>query len=220
PLVPGDSLVVEVEWHARLSTLPRRQGRQGRRFDFAQWYPKVVVYDKDGWEAHPLYPAGEFYGEFATYDVALDLPQDQVIGATGVAVEGDPGWDKARADPNQTIDYQRDWYGRPTPRCAAAGAGRKCVRFHAEHVHHFAFSLNPQYVYEEGRYGNVVVRVLYQPQDRQTWGGGIAVGRTVTALAWLDSLYGPFAWPQLTNVHRIEGGGTEFPMMAMDGGAA
>src|SRR5437016_11024320 len=71
PLAPGDSMVVEIDWRARPSTRPRRQGRQGRRFDFAQWYPKVVVYDRYGWEAHPLYPAGEFYGEFATYDVAV-----------------------------------------------------------------------------------------------------------------------------------------------------
>src|SRR5205823_2583637 len=139
PLVPGDSLVVEIEWQARLSTLPRRQGRQGRRFDFAQWYPKVVVYDKYGWEDHPLYPAGEFYGEFATYDVTLDLPDDQVIGATGVPVEGDPGWDKARVDPAQEIDYQRLWYRSPlaAPGCAGlrVTAGRKCVRFRAERVH-------------------------------------------------------------------------------------
>ncbi|HYT63789.1 MAG TPA: hypothetical protein VEL50_07800, partial [Gemmatimonadales bacterium] len=38
-LAPGDSLVAAIEWRARPSTLPRRQGRQGRRFDFAQWYP-------------------------------------------------------------------------------------------------------------------------------------------------------------------------------------
>src|SRR4029077_4882228 len=43
--------------------------------------------------------------------------------------------------------------------------------------------------------------------------------RTETALAWLDSTYGKYRWPQLTNVHRIEGGGTEFPMMIMDGDA-
>src|SRR2546426_5661700 len=47
-----------------------------------------------------------------------------------------------------------------------------------------------------------------------------SVGRTVTALAWLDSLFGTYQWPQLTNVHRIEGGGTEFPMMIMDGSAS
>ncbi|HKE89819.1 MAG TPA: M1 family metallopeptidase, partial [Gemmatimonadales bacterium] len=219
PLGPGDSLTVEIAWQARPATLPRRQGRQGRRFDFAQWYPKVVVYDRYGWEAHPLYPAGEFYGEFATYDVTLDLPEDQVIGATGVPVCGDPGWEKARAEPAVPVDYQRDYYGQVPNDCPASAAGRKSVRFRAEQVHHFAFSLNPDYVYEQGRYRDVAVHVLYQPGDRATWGGGIAVHRTETALAWLDSLYGPFAWPQLTNVHRIEGGGTEFPMMVMDGSA-
>ena len=222
PLAPGDSLLAEIDWQARPSTLPRRQGRQGRRFDFAQWYPKVVVYDKYGWEDHPLYPGGEFYGEFATYDVMLDLPADQVIGATGVPVEGDPGWEHAKADPALRIDYQRDWYHAPPAarQCGEVTAGRKCVRFHAEHVHHFAFSLNPAYVYEEGRYRDAVVRVLYQPADRATWGQGVAVRYTVMALAWLDSLYGGYQWPQLTNVHRIEGGGTEFPMMIMDGSAS
>src|SRR2546425_11614855 len=123
PLAPGDSMVVEISWQARPSTLPRRQGRQGRRFDFAQWYPKVVVYDRYSWEAHPLYPGGEFYGEFATYDVALDMPQDQVIGGTGVQVGGDPGWEKAKADAALRIDYQRDWYhARGTTQCPAVAA--------------------------------------------------------------------------------------------------
>lgn len=223
PLAPGDSLEAEIDWQARLSTVARRQGRQGRRFDFAQWYPKVVVYDRYGWEDHPLYPAGEFYGEFATYDVTLDLPEDQVIGATGVPVEGDPGWEHAKADPGLRIDYQRDHYSpRPTPTCSALplAPGRKCLHFLAEQVHHFAFSLNPEYLYEEGRAGNTVVRVLYLPGDRPTWGNGVAVRNTGIALDWLDSLYGTYEWPQLTNVHRIEGGGTEFPMMIMDGSAS
>ncbi|HKA58822.1 MAG TPA: M1 family metallopeptidase [Gemmatimonadales bacterium] len=219
PLAPGDSLVAEIDWQARPSTLPRRQGRQGRRFDFAQWYPKVVVYDKYGWQDHPLYPAGEFYGEFASYDVTLDLAADQVIGATGVPIEGDPGWERASSQPMR-IDYQREYYHAPRTThlapCTAA-QGRKCVRFYADSVHHFAFSLNPDYRYEQGRYKDVVVRVLYQPGDSATWGKGIAVQRTEIALMWLDSLFGKFAWPQITNLHRIEGGGTEFPMVIMDG---
>jgi hypothetical protein len=221
PLAPSDSLVAEIDWQARPSTLPRRQGRQGRRFDFAQWYPKVVVYDKYGWQDHPLYPGGEFYGEFASYDVTLDLAQDQVIGATGVPVEGDPGWERAKTNPNLTVDYQRTWYAaRPTPHACSAAHGRKCVRFFADSVHHFAFSLNPDYRYEQGRYKDVVVRVLYQPGDTATWGKGVAVRRTEIALAWLDTLFGTFAWPQITNLHRIEGGGTEFPMLIMDGSAS
>jgi hypothetical protein len=220
PLAPGDSLTAEVQWQARPSTVARRQGRAGRRLDFAQWYPKVVVYDRYGWEDHPLYPAGEFYGEFATFDVTLDLAADQVIGATGIAVEGDPGWERARAGGSEPVDYQRDFYQpRPPATCAAPPeSGRKCVHFHAEQVHHFAFSLNPAYVYEQGHYGRTVVRVLYLPGDSASWGKGIAVQRTVVALEWLNGLFGPYEWPQLTNLHRIEGGGTEFPMVIMTGG--
>ena len=222
PLAPGDSMTVELGWDARPSTLPRRQGRRGRRFDFAQWYPKVVVYDRRGWAEQPLYPAGEFYGEFARYIVDLDVAADQVIGATGVPVCGDPGWERANQAPSRPVDYRRDYYGTAAAfaaACEGAGPGRKRLRWQAEQVHHFALSLNPEYRYEGGRFNDVAVHVLYAPGDESAWGSGVAVERTERALAWLDRLFGPFGWPQLTNLHRIEGGGTEFPMVVMNGSA-
>lgn len=223
PLAPGDSLVAEMDWDARPSIPPRRQGRRGRAFDFAQWYPRVVVYDEYGWEEHPMYPAGEFYGEFGSFLVRLDVAADQVIGATGVPVCGDPGWESASRQPGRRIDYERDYYGDPARfRCAEAAPapGRKRVTWYAADVHHFAMSLNPDYRYEGGRWGGVAVHVLYQPGDEKSWGGGVAVQRTEKALAWLNLTFGAFPWPQITNVHRIEGGGTEFPMMIMDGSAS
>ena len=241
PLPPGGSLTVEMQWDARPSTLPRRQGRRGRAFDFAQWYPKVVVYDRYGWEEHALYPGGEFYGEFATYLVDLDVPEDQVVGATGVPLCGDPGWERANQIPDRPIQYRRDYYP-DAPKFRSVGQdcvpggdeatgdeatgrrtidhGRKRIVWYAENVHHFAMSLNPQYRYEGGAWGNVAIHVLYQPGDSASWGRGIATGRTATALQWLDGFFGEFAWPQITNVHRIEGGGTEFPMMIHDGSAS
>ena len=53
-----------------------------------------------------------------------------------------------------------------------------------------------------------------------TWGGGQAVERTAVALQWLNTVFGAYPYPQVTNLHRIEGGGTEFPMMVMNGGAS
>ncbi len=235
PLAPGDSMVVAMDFDARPSTVPRRQGRRGRAFDFAQSYPKVVVYDRHGWNEQPLYPGGEFYGEFATYLVELDLPRDEVMGATGVPICGDPGWEGANQVPDRPVAYQRDYYPDAprytavgsacvpaddrTPRDVALPMGRKQVVWYAENVHHWAASLNPAYKYEGSAFGPVQVHVLYQPGDERTWGSGVATSRTVKALEWLDQLYGHFAWPQVTNVHRIEGGGTEFPMMIMDGSA-
>src|SRR5437016_9572895 len=90
-LAPHDSIRVHFEWNARPSTTLRRQGRKGHSYDFAQWYPKVAVYDRGGWEPNPLVSAGELYGEFGTYDVTIVVPFDEVIGATGVPVSGDPG---------------------------------------------------------------------------------------------------------------------------------
>ncbi len=223
PLAPGDSLVAELEWDARPSTVPRRQGRRGRAFDFAQWYPRVVAYDKHGWQEHPLYPAGEFYGDFGDFTVTLDVAADQVVGATGVPLCGDPGWEKANRSPARAVEYERDRYAGalaalPPNGCEARGPGRKTIVWRAEDVHHFAMSMRPDYRYEGGQFGDVAVHVLFQPGDEGSWGGGIAVKRTETALEWLHGLFGPFPWPQITNVHRIEGGGTEFPMMIHDGG--
>ncbi|HET7024733.1 MAG TPA: M1 family metallopeptidase, partial [Gemmatimonadales bacterium] len=222
PLPPGGHLTVAMQWDARPSTTPRRQGRQGRRFDFAEWYPRVVTYDRYGWEEHALYPAGEFYGEFGSFIVRLDVPQDQVVGSTGVPVCGDPGWDKANRGPTP-IEYQRDYYGNAAQfatACDGADPGRKRIVWYADKVHHFAMSLNPEYRYEGGHFGAVAIHVLYQPGDSTSWGGGVAVQRTATALAWLDQTFGKFGWPQITNVHRIEGGGTEFPMMIHNGSAS
>ena len=222
PLPPGDSTVVDMDWLARPSTVPRRQGRRGRAYDFAQWYPRVVAYDKHGWQEHPLYPAGEFYGDFGDFTVALDVPEDQVVGATGVPLCGDPGWERANRDPGRPVDLGRDFYPvaltrLTTDACAPRGPGRKTIVWRAEEVHHFAMSMRPDYRYEGGRWGGVAVHVLYQPGDEASWGGGAAAKRTEVALEWLDGLFGPYPWPQITNVHRLEDGGTEFPMMIHDG---
>ncbi|HSJ14760.1 MAG TPA: M1 family metallopeptidase [Longimicrobiales bacterium] len=224
PLLPGDSVMVGMDWDARPATLPRRQGRRGRHWDLAHWYPRIAVFDRDGWQVQPLLPQGEFYGEFAEYDVTLELADDQVVGATGVPVSGDPGWAGAAAVPGAAPDYRRDVY--PARAAEALGllapapaAGRKQVRWRALDVHHFAWTTSPQYRYEGGAYGDVAIHVLYQPGDT-AWDDGVAVRNTVAALAWYDTIFGAFAWPQITNVHRIEGGGTEFPMMMMNGSAS
>ncbi|HEX6748357.1 MAG TPA: M1 family metallopeptidase [Longimicrobium sp.] len=225
-LPPGATAELRMDWDARLATLPRRQGRAGRHYDFAQWYPRIAVYDRWGWEAHPLLPQGEFYGEYATYDVTLDVAADQVIGATGVAVAGDPGY--------TVTDFEKRFYNRGGGALGLVtepvAAGRKLVRFHAENVHHFAWSIDPRYRHDiveravvsdadSVARGLPTIHVLYLPEDT-SWANNQASRRTYDALVWLQSKLSQYPWPQLTNLHRIESGGTEFPMVVMDGSAA
>ncbi|HEX5521676.1 MAG TPA: M1 family metallopeptidase, partial [Longimicrobiaceae bacterium] len=221
-LKSGETAVLMLDWDARLATLPRRQGRAGRHYDWAQWYPRIAVYENGAWQTQPLLPQGEFYGEFASYDITLDVAQDQVIGATGVPVEGDPGWRLAGGD---EPTYRRDAYPARAAEPlglleGAPAADRKRVRWRAEAVHHFGWSNDPAYRYEQGAVGEIPIHVLYQASADTAWGGGIAVRRTERALGWLQQLFGPDPWPQLTNVHRLESGGTEFPMLIMDGSAS
>lgn len=228
PLSPRDSLLVAFEWEARPSTVLRRQGRRGRQWDLAQWYPKVAVYDRGGWEQNALRPAGEFYGEFGTYDVMLVVPQDQVIAATGVPVSGDPGWSRVIRDGEMrpaTNAYDAVRARAPVD----AAPGFKAVRFFARDVHHFAWSVSPDYRYEGGTlvrrvpdmrwptWDTVSVHVLYRPGDDTTWGGMRAVRRTLAALQWLEALYGPYAYPQLTAAHFVSGNGSETPMLMLNG---
>ena len=228
PLAPHDSLVAVFEWDARPSTVPRRQGRRGRNWDLAQWYPKVAVYDRGGWEYNALQPAGELYGEFGTYDVTLVVAQDQVIGSTGVPVSGDPGWSRvSRGGVGRTAANAYD--ALPPAPATDVAPGFKAVRFFARDVHHFAWSASPDYRYEGGVYARalpntpwktwdtVSVHALYRPGAETSWGGLNVVQRTIFALRWLESIYGPYAYPQMTVLHRLDGGGTEFPMMQMNG---
>lgn len=225
PLAPGGSVTVVMDWDARLSTLPRRQGRRERHYDFAQWYPRIAVYDRTGWAYQALLPQGEFYGEFARYDITLDVAADQVIGATGVAVEGDPGYQERVAATGYPPPPAADALGLFT---GEAQAGRKRVRFFADSVHHFAWSADPAYIHDfvvrtvideaTGAHSAPGIHVLYLPGDT-AWDERAAARRTWEAMTWLESMFGPYPWPQLTNVHRLEGGGTEFPMLIMNGSA-
>jgi hypothetical protein len=230
PLAPHDSVEIRFAWDARPSTVPRRQGRKGRTYDFAQWYPKVAVYDRGGWEPNPFVPAGELYGEFGEYDVTMIVRDDQVIASTGVPVEGDPGWARVSRTGPPFLDANA--YGPQSAALPRAPAGYHAVRFLARDVHQFAWSASPDYEYEGGLYirepapahfktwDTVAVHVFMKPGDDTSWAHGVALERTIAAARWLESIWGPYGYPQISNVHRLDTGGTEFPMMIMDGGAS
>ncbi len=223
PLAPGDSTTLLMDWDARLATVPRRQGRRGAEYNWAHWYPRIAVFEKGRWQTQPLLPQGEFYGEFASYDVTLDLPGREIVGATGVPVEGDPGWAGAAAPGMGAVLYARDAYpprrAEPLGLLGAEGAGRRRVRWRAEQVHHFAWSASPTYTYEQATWRDVPIHVLFNPAQAANWGGGVVAKRAAVALEWLDSIFGAYRYPQFTVLPRIEApGATEYPMMIMNGG--
>lgn len=220
-LASGSTAVVRMDWTARLSTEPRRQGRAGRHYDWAHWYPRIAVYRPDGWEYRVHLRQGELNGEFGRYDVTLDVAADHVVAATGVPVSGDPGWAAASVYGGEPV-LRSGYYGPIADRALGLlphepAAGRKRLRWVAEAVHNFAWNASPTYAYAQGAAAGAPIHFLYERGDT-TYDAATAIDRAETALGWLAGFMGEYPWPQLTITDRVEGGGTEFPMVFMVGG--
>ena len=87
-VLPGQSITLDVAWDDKLPSLVFRTGYAGSFHFVGQWFPKLARLEPDGTWAHfPFHHLAEFYADFGTYDVTLDVPEAFVVGATGPVVE-------------------------------------------------------------------------------------------------------------------------------------
>ncbi len=87
-VAPGETITLDVVWDDKLPTVVERTGYDGSFHMIGQWFPKIARLEPDGTWAHfPFHHLAEFYADFGTYDVTLDVPAPYIIGATGPAIE-------------------------------------------------------------------------------------------------------------------------------------
>ena len=85
---PNETITLEMVWDDKLPSVVERTGFEGSFHMVAQWFPKIARLEPDGTWAHfPFHHLGEFYADFGTYDVTLDVPAGFVVGATGPLVD-------------------------------------------------------------------------------------------------------------------------------------
>lgn len=85
PLLPHDSIRINVNWHYFISP---QQGREGMidstTFFLAYYYPRVSVYDDyNGWDRLDFTGGREFYNDFNNYTFQVTVPKNYVVWATG-----------------------------------------------------------------------------------------------------------------------------------------
>ncbi len=137
PVPPGGEIEVRASFEVKLPKVFARTGWAGRFHMAGQWFPKLGVWEgAKGWNCHSFHYASEFFSDFGVYDVAIDVPDDYVVGATGVV-----------------------WAERP------GKPGRKIVLCHAEDVHDFAWTASPLFVERLETWRGVTLRVLMQPEN-------------------------------------------------------
>ncbi len=219
PLLPGDSLQIYIRFYEKISAITRRGGWRGKQFDLTQWYPKLVVYDEKGWHPDQYHDQGEFYGEFGTFDVEITLPYNYIVGATGVPVKGDPGWEWVKVDTSLSEEEWRQAYSQQMEQIKqrALESKERTVVFHAENVHDFAWLASPNFLYERGEWHSIPIHVLYDKRVRKSWSKKVA-RRGERVLKWLSERFGMYPYPQLTIAHGLLGGGMEYPMIVMNSG--
>jgi len=209
----GDSLKIIVHWRHKNGEMFERAGRIENQYNMAQWYPKPVVFDQEGWQVNPFHAEGEFYGEFGSFRVAFDLPEQYAIGATGVVIEGDPGWKDIQYDTSMVFS---DWITSIDNKKEDGDyLKRRHVVFEANNVHDFAWVASNNFVYESVQHAGVDIHVLYDKSNGNAWSKEVTK-RTVRALDWLNQ-FGSYPYPQITVVDRLRSGGMEYPMLIMNG---
>lgn len=121
---PGGELTVELDFTSQLPMIFARTGAHGNYVLAGQWYPKIGVFEEDGWNCHQFHAHSEFFADFGSYDVTLTLPEEYQgkIGATGVQVD------------EQVAD------------------GEVTVRFVQQGVHDFAWTADPDYLVLQDRF--------------------------------------------------------------------
>lgn len=153
PVSPGAAVAIEVEFTARLPRVALRTGYVGPFAMAAQWYPKLGVFDADGWACHQHHATTEFFADFGRYEVTLTVPEDGVVGATGTLVD----------------EQRRD-------------DGTKTLRFVAEPVHDFAWVIDPRFQVHAETVDGIRVRLLLQPlhaaqRDRYLGAARVAIAQ-------------------------------------------
>ena len=107
PIAPGGFVQFKIAFQTKF---PETQARSGWKRDFVlggQWFPKVGVWWNGSWNCHQYHATTEFFADFGIYDVKLTVPQNEVVGASGVLVV-----QKANPDGTQTVHLPRGRHPR------------------------------------------------------------------------------------------------------------
>ena len=190
PVPAGGSIRFRIKFHDQLGEVLARSGYKRDFVMGAQWFPKIGVWWQGAWNCHQYHSTTEFFADFGTFDVKLTVPQNEVVGASGIEIASVENHD-----------------------------GTKTISFHGEDIHDFAWTAEPEYrVFAasfNGSMGPVTIRLLLQPGHVDQAERHMRIMKQT--MERFDRWYGPYPYKQITVVDpphgAIEAGGMEYPTL-------
>ncbi len=84
PVQPQETITLEIEFYSKLPGSIRRAGFYDDFFMVTQWFPKLGVLGDGEWNCHQYHANSEFFADFGVFEVEMTVPNEYVLGATGV----------------------------------------------------------------------------------------------------------------------------------------
>ncbi|TAK39295.1 MAG: M1 family peptidase, partial [Saprospiraceae bacterium] len=148
PLKSGGKMTISTPFTEKIPASFSRLGHVVTSYQMTQWYPKPAVYDRKGWHAMPYLDMGEFYSEFGSFDVSITLPENYVVGATGVLqTESERAFLMKKVEETQGYMEKGFPAGKGFP---ASDSTMKTIRYTAENVHDFAWFADKRFYVQKG----------------------------------------------------------------------
>lgn len=233
PLASGADYVLKLKWEYPIidATTSRTRGGyeyfpedQNYIYEIAQWYPRMAAFtDVEGWQNKQYLGRGEFALELGNYEVAITVPADHIVAATGELQNADKVLNKAQrqrlADaakatkpvfivtPDEAKQSQQD----------RAEASKTWV-FKAQNVRDFAFASSRKFIWDAwGRDvgGNPVLAMSFYPNEAEPlWSR-----YSTQAIAHTIDIYSRYTfdypYPVAISVNGPVGG-MEYPMISFN----
>jgi hypothetical protein len=217
PLKPGESTQISTPFTVKLPSYFSRSGFVDGEFMACQWYPKPAVYDANGWNEFPYLDMGEFYSEYGSYNVAVTLPSEYVVSATGVLQNKDELalYKKIGAANAANRTGKMELYKAKNPKA------KKTLNYSADNVPDFAFFADKKFTMQYDTLqlasGAVVDAFsFFYPKTQTVWANSIDY--VEAAVRAYSGYVGEYPHP---TVQAVEGpknnasGGMEYPMVTL-----
>jgi len=194
-ILPKSKTNIVLNFKAQVPLQIRRSGRnsaEGIQYSMSQWYPKIVEYDYQGWNANP-YIAREFYGVWGEYEVKITASKKYLIAATGVLKNANSigyGYESKDAiiPPNKANTITWDFAG--------------------QNIHDFVWAADTAYVHiskkiREGLTLNAFYKKETAAND-SAWQNVLWAAEKV--LPFMEKNYGKYPYPQYSFIQGGDGG--------------
>lgn len=228
PIRPrGGKIKIEIDWSFispdygsdRMGVL---ETKNGRIFNLAQWYPRICVYDDIlGWNTLPYLGAGEFYLEYGTFDIHINVPSDHIVVCSGGLLNPEEVYTKnqiqllekaAKSDETVIIrgaDEINDPYSRPSEN------DRITWKFKIENSRDVAWSSSTSFILDAARINlpsgkKSIAMSVYPVESNSMDSWARSTEYTKASIEHYSNKWTEYPYPAAINVAGNQGG-MEYP---------